>query len=158
MRVGPYRRLSAKELMLLNCSVGEDFWESLGLPGDQISKSWRKSTLNIHWKDWCWCWISGTLTSSNNRFLGSICEFLTSGYIYLANSLVLLMLLIWELYFENHWSKRTPQGVFSHLGFCMSYLSPLRSPLIRLQEDLLCKIYVVESPLGIDRGLPCIWK
>ena len=22
--------------------------------GDQTSQSWRKSTLNIHWKDWCW--------------------------------------------------------------------------------------------------------
>ena len=26
MRVGPYRRLSAEELMLLNCVVGEDSW------------------------------------------------------------------------------------------------------------------------------------
>ena len=28
--------------------------ESLGLQGDQTSQSKRKSTLNIHWKDWCW--------------------------------------------------------------------------------------------------------
>ena len=28
-------KLSAKELMLLNCGVGEDSWESLGLQGDQ---------------------------------------------------------------------------------------------------------------------------
>ena len=34
MRVEPYRRLSAKELMLLNCGAGEDSWESLGLQGD----------------------------------------------------------------------------------------------------------------------------
>ena len=34
MRVGLWRKLSAKELMLLNCGVGEDFWESLGLQGD----------------------------------------------------------------------------------------------------------------------------
>ena len=26
MRVGPYRKLSTKELMLLNCGVGEDSW------------------------------------------------------------------------------------------------------------------------------------
>ena len=26
-----------------------------------ISQSWRKSTLNIHWKDWCWSWRSNTL-------------------------------------------------------------------------------------------------
>ena len=39
--------------MLFNCGVGEDSWESLGLQ-DQICPSWRKSTLSIHWKDWCW--------------------------------------------------------------------------------------------------------
>ena len=33
------RKLSAKELMLLNCGVGEDSWESLGLQGDQTSLS-----------------------------------------------------------------------------------------------------------------------
>ena len=37
--------------MLLNCGVGEDSWESLGLQGDQNSPSYRKSVLNIHWKD-----------------------------------------------------------------------------------------------------------
>ena len=30
VRVGPQRKLSAEELMLLNCGVGEDSWESLG--------------------------------------------------------------------------------------------------------------------------------
>ena len=33
VRVGLLRKLSAKELMLLNCGVGEDSWESLGLQG-----------------------------------------------------------------------------------------------------------------------------
>ena len=45
---------ATEELMLLNCGVGEDSWESLGLQGDQTSPSWRKSVLNIHWKDWSW--------------------------------------------------------------------------------------------------------
>ena len=31
-RVGLWRKLSTKELMLLNCGVGEDSWDSLGLP------------------------------------------------------------------------------------------------------------------------------
>ena len=31
VRVGLERKLSAEELMLLNCGVGEDSWESLGL-------------------------------------------------------------------------------------------------------------------------------
>ena len=47
--------------MFLNCGVGEDSWESLGLQGDPTSPSYRKSVLNIHWKDWCWSWNSNTL-------------------------------------------------------------------------------------------------
>ena len=39
VRVGPKRKLSAKELMLLNCGVGEDSWESLGLQGDPTTQS-----------------------------------------------------------------------------------------------------------------------
>ena len=50
--------------MLLNCGDGEDSWESLGLQGDPTSPSWRKSTLHIHWKDWCWSWNSSTLATS----------------------------------------------------------------------------------------------
>ena len=63
VKVGLYRKLSAKELMLLNCGVGEDSWESLGWQGDPTSLSWRKSVLNIHWKDWCWSWNSNTLAT-----------------------------------------------------------------------------------------------
>ena len=33
--VGPQRRLSAEELILSNCGVAEDSWESLRLQGDQ---------------------------------------------------------------------------------------------------------------------------
>ena len=49
--------------MLLNCGVGEDSWESLRLQGDQTSQSERKSTLNIHWKHWCWSWNSNALAT-----------------------------------------------------------------------------------------------
>ena len=45
VRVGLWRRLSAEELMLLNCGVGEDSWESLGLQGDPTSPFWRRSAL-----------------------------------------------------------------------------------------------------------------
>ena len=45
-------RLSA-ELMLLNCGVGEDSWESLGLQGDPTSPFWRRSALGFLWKEWC---------------------------------------------------------------------------------------------------------
>ena len=44
--------------MLLNCGVGEDSWESLGLQGDPTSPSSRRSVLGVHWKDWCWSWNS----------------------------------------------------------------------------------------------------
>ena len=36
VRVGLWRRLSAEELMLLNCGAGEDSCESLGLQGDPV--------------------------------------------------------------------------------------------------------------------------
>ena len=49
--------------MLLNCGIGEDSWESLGLQREQTSPSKRKSVLNVHWKDWCWRWNSNTLAT-----------------------------------------------------------------------------------------------
>ena len=39
VRVGLRRKLSAEELMLLNCGIGEDSWESLGLQGGPTSPS-----------------------------------------------------------------------------------------------------------------------
>ena len=39
LRVGLWRKLSTKELMLLNCGVGEDSQKSLGLQGDPTSPS-----------------------------------------------------------------------------------------------------------------------
>ena len=51
MRVGLWRKLNVEELILLNCGVGEDSWESLGQQGDPTSPFlFRKSVLNIHWK------------------------------------------------------------------------------------------------------------
>ena len=47
------KKLSAEKLMLLNCGVGEDSWESLGFQGDPISPFWRRSTLGFLWKEWC---------------------------------------------------------------------------------------------------------
>ena len=83
VRVGLWRKLSAEELMLLNCGIGEDFCESLGLQGDPSSLFWRRSVLISlegmmlklklrtlatsceelsHWKRlWCWegLWAGG---------------------------------------------------------------------------------------------------
>ena len=64
VRVGQLRRQSAEELMLLNCGVGEDSWEFLGLPWTWIRRSnqsiLKEIVLNIHWNDWCWSWSSNT--------------------------------------------------------------------------------------------------
>ena len=59
-----WRKLSAKELMLLHCGVGEDSWESLGLQGDPTSPFWRRSALGFLWKEWSWSWNSSTLATS----------------------------------------------------------------------------------------------
>ena len=64
VRVGLWRRLSTEELMLLNCGVGEDSWESLGQWGDPTSPLWRRSALGVLWKEWCWSWNSSTLATS----------------------------------------------------------------------------------------------
>ena len=48
-----WRKLSTEELMLLNCGVGADSWESLGLQGDPTSPFWRRSALAFLWKEWC---------------------------------------------------------------------------------------------------------
>ena len=63
-RVRLWRKLSTKELMLLNCHVGEDSWESLGLQGDLTSPFWWRSVLGVLWKDWCCSWNSNTLATS----------------------------------------------------------------------------------------------
>ena len=52
-----------RKLRLLSCDAGENPWESLGQQKDQSSQSQRKSTLNIHWKDWCWDWNSSALAT-----------------------------------------------------------------------------------------------
>ena len=50
--------------MLLNCGVGEDSWESLGLQGEPTSPFWMRSTLGFLWREWCWSWNSSTLATS----------------------------------------------------------------------------------------------
>ena len=73
MWVGLWRKLRAEELMLLNCGVGEDSWESLGSNQSilkEISSGWPMEGIMLklkcrylatwcehltHWKrPWCW--------------------------------------------------------------------------------------------------------
>ena len=53
-----FRALVLDTYMLLNCGVGEDSWESLGLQEDPISSFWRRSALRFLWKEWCYSWNS----------------------------------------------------------------------------------------------------
>ena len=58
-------QLSAKKLMPSKCA-GEDSWGPLDSkikPVNPLGKSFRKWTLNIHWKDWCWSWSSNILAT-----------------------------------------------------------------------------------------------
>ena len=64
VRVGLWRKLSAEELRLLNCGVGENSWESLGLQGDPTRPFWRRSALGFLWREWCWSWNSSPLATS----------------------------------------------------------------------------------------------
>ena len=71
VRVGLWRRLSAKELMLLNCGVGEDSWESLGLqqihpvhsegdqPWDFFGRNDAKAETPVLWPLHAKCWLIG---------------------------------------------------------------------------------------------------
>ena len=49
--------------MFSNYGSGEDSRESLGQQGDPTRQSYRKLTLNFHWKYWCWTWSSNTLAT-----------------------------------------------------------------------------------------------
>ena len=70
-RVGLWRKLSTKELTLLNCGVGEDSWESLGLQGDPTvhskgDQSWvffgrndAKAKIPVLWPPHMKSWLIG---------------------------------------------------------------------------------------------------
>ena len=47
------KKAEHRRIDLLNCGVGEDSWESLGLQGDPTSPFWRRSALGFLWKEWC---------------------------------------------------------------------------------------------------------
>ena len=64
VRVELWKRMSSAEMMLLNCGVGEDSWESLGLQGDPTNPFRRRTILGFLWKEWCQGWNSSTLATS----------------------------------------------------------------------------------------------
>ena len=69
VRAGLWKKLRVEELMLLNCGVGEDSWESLGQRGDPTSpsKGWTWCTwVWMNSRSWWWTGRPGVL-----RFMGS---------------------------------------------------------------------------------------
>ena len=63
VRGGLQSKLNAKELMLLNCGVGEDSWESLGLQGYLNLFFLKEISSGCSLEDWCWSWNSNTLAT-----------------------------------------------------------------------------------------------
>ena len=63
VRVGLWRRLRAEELTLLNCGVGEDSWEFLGLQGDQLwlffGRNGAKAETPVLWPPHVKSWLIG---------------------------------------------------------------------------------------------------
>ena len=64
VRVGLWRKLRAKKLMLLNCGVGEDSWESLGLQ--------RRSSQSILQKVSPGCSLEGLMLKLKLQYFGHL--------------------------------------------------------------------------------------
>ena len=65
MGKGQFSFQSQRKAMTKNAqaTTQSHFWASFGQQGNQTSQYQRKSTLTIHWKDWCWSWSSNTLAT-----------------------------------------------------------------------------------------------
>ena len=69
VRVGLWRKLSAEELMLLNCGVGEDSWESLGLQGTA-----RRSNQSILKEISPGCSLEGLMLKLKLQYFGHLMQ------------------------------------------------------------------------------------
>ena len=61
--VGLWRKLSTEKVMLLNCGVWEDAWESLGLQGDQNQSILKEISREYSLSHGCWSWSSNPLAT-----------------------------------------------------------------------------------------------
>ena len=66
VRVGLGRKLSTKELMPLNCGVGEDSWESLGLQGDPTQSILKEISLG--------CSLKGLMLKLKLQYFGHLMQ------------------------------------------------------------------------------------
>ena len=56
------KKLSTKEIILLNCGVGKDSLRA-SWTARRSNQSILKEINPIHWKDWCWSWNFNTLAT-----------------------------------------------------------------------------------------------
>ena len=61
-----WRKLSTEELMLLNCGVGEDSWESLGLQGDPTQVILKEISLE--------CSLEGLMLKLKLQYFGHLMQ------------------------------------------------------------------------------------
>ena len=61
------KKAECRRTDVLNCDVGENSWESLGLQGDPTSPFWRRWALGFLWREWCWSWNSSPLATSGEE-------------------------------------------------------------------------------------------
>ena len=111
VRVGLWRRLSAEELMLLKCGVGEDSCKSLGLQGDPAggegdARGWDGWMASL--TRWTWVWVnSGSLWWTGRpgvlQFIGSQ----RVGHNW-ATELTELTVLCSFMFFPNAWCQHLP--------------------------------------------------
>ena len=66
MWVGLWNKLSTKELMLLNCGVGEDSWESFGLWGDSARSILKQISLG--------CSLEGLMLKLKLQYFGHLMQ------------------------------------------------------------------------------------
>ena len=66
VRVGLWRKLSTEKLMLLNCGVGEDTWDSLELQGDPTSPSKGDQSFR--------CSLEGLILKLKLRYFGHLMQ------------------------------------------------------------------------------------
>ena len=77
---------------------------------EQTSQSWRRSILNIYWKDWCWSWSSNTLATwckEPDHWKKPWClERLKAG----GEATTENEMIRWRPWFNRHEFKQTPRG------------------------------------------------
>ena len=72
VRVGLWRKLNAEKLMLLNCSVGKDSWESLGLSRRSKESIPRRSNQSILREISPGCLLEGLMLKLKLQYFGHL--------------------------------------------------------------------------------------